>query len=414
MKKSSSRFSSMMSRRTAVRLIGVSPCLVGSLLAACSATPPGARAASPSAIPEALEPGGTLDHFVAQQAAQNQFSGTLLVARGERPVLSRAYGWANREQHLPNRLDTIYALGSVTKSFTAVAIMQLVEQNKLALQDPLGKYLSGFPADIANTVTIHQLLTHTSGMGDYQMDPEYRQEQQSWENGTQTMAGLLDIIRQQPLLFAPGTHYAYSNSGYVTLGEIVQQVAGESYYDYIHQHIFQRAGMSRSDFYTKPQYTQNPQVAHPYAVVGSQFLNLQGPNAPAPGTIIDASQLPGGFIGAPDGNAYSTVEDMLHYSQALQAHRLLNAASTDLLMTGKVDVPTFPWHQSDKYAYGLGDSLVNGKRLVWHNGGGPGIAAQFDMYPTLGWTVVILRNIDPDQNFTDLVKEEEELVTQTL
>jgi CubicO group peptidase (beta-lactamase class C family) len=95
----------------------------------------------------------------------------------------------------------------------------------------------------------------------------------------------------------------------------------------------------------------------------------------------------------------------------LQSYQLLNEASTKRLMAGKVKVPPHPGYQSDMYAYGLGDSVFNGQRLVWHNGGGPGIAAQFEMYPTLGWTVVILSNYDPGQPFQALVKEEEDLVT---
>ncbi|HEY7417430.1 MAG TPA: serine hydrolase domain-containing protein, partial [Ktedonobacteraceae bacterium] len=156
-----------MTRRTAVRLIGSLPLLAGSLLAACSTTPAGARPASSSAIPAALAPGGTLDHFIAQQVAQDQFSGTILVAKGEQPTLEKAYGWANQAQHLPNRLETIYALASITKSFTAAAILQLADLGKLSLQDHLGMHLNGFPLAIANTVTINQLLNHTSGMGDY-------------------------------------------------------------------------------------------------------------------------------------------------------------------------------------------------------------------------------------------------------
>lgn len=399
----------MLTRRTVVRLTG-SMLLASAGLTACIAPSSSNLPGATPSIPHTLVPGGTLEQFVQYMADQDQFSGTLLVAKGGQPVLLKAYGLANKVQHLPNRPDTIYALGSVTKSFTAVAIMQLVERGKLALQDHLGKYLSGFSSVVANTVIIEQLLTHTSGMGNYQMVDQ--SEQLSWSTAAQTMTGLLDIIRQQPLLFAPGTRYSYSNSGYATLGEIVQQVSGQSYYDYMRQHVFQAAGMSQSDFYTRPQHAQNAQIAHPYARVGSPFLQLQGPNAPKNGTLLDMTQGPGGFIGAPDGGAYSTVEDMLRYSQALQSYQLLNEASTKLLMAGKVNVPPHPSYQKDMYAYGLGDSQINGQRLVWHNGGGGGIAAQFDMYPTLGWTVVILSNYDPGPSFQSLVKEEEDLVTK--
>lgn len=406
-------------RRTVIRLAG-SMLIASAGLAACgspsSANSHTAKLSTPTAtqsIPPALAPGGTLEQFVRHLASQDQFSGTLLVARGTRPVLLQAYGQANKAKNLPNRPDTIYALGSVTKSFTALAIMQLAQQGKLAVQDHLGKYLSGFPPAIANTVTIDQLLTHTSGMGDVLRNPQFQSESATWTSGEQTMEGLLDILRQQPpLMFTPGTQWHYSNSGYDVLGEIVQQVSGQSYYDYIRQHIFQAAGMSQTDFYTRPQREQNPLFAHPYSLVGGQFvLPSRGPDGPKNGSHVDVSNMVE-YIGYPSGSAYSTVEDMLRYSQALQTYQLLNEASTKLLMAGKIKTPLFPNHQSDQYAYGLSDSLVNGQRIVWHNGGSGGIATEFDMYPTLGWTVIILSNYDPDQYMQSLVTEEENLVTK--
>ncbi|HLI05511.1 MAG TPA: serine hydrolase domain-containing protein [Ktedonobacteraceae bacterium] len=384
MSKMSSRLTYPMTRRTAVRLIGTLPWMAGGLLAACSTTPAGAHVASSPTIPAALAPGDTLDHFIAQQAAQDQFSGTLLVARGEQVTLERAYGWANQARHLPNRFETIYALASITKSFTAAAILQLAERGKLTLQDHLGMHLGGFPPAIANAVTIDQLLNHTSGMGDYTQTPQFLSEKSSWTSAAQTMTGLLDIIRQQPLLFPPGTRYSYSDSGYVTLGGIVQQVAGQSYYDYIRQHIFRVAGMTQSDFYTRPQREQNALIAHPYS-----RRTESNPNAPR----IDVSGTQD-FIGGPDGGAYATVEDMLHYSRALQAYRLLDQTSTNLLLFGKSTPP------SGKAP----DRSVNG--------GAAGIATNLLMFPTLGWTVVILSNYDPGQSFADLVAEAEKLVAQ--
>lgn len=400
-----------MTRRKFIHLTG-SVALVSSGLAACTAS---IKANSPTvtpSVPQTLVPGGTLDRYVQRLVDQDQFSGTLLVAKGDQPVLLKAYGQANKAQNVPNLANTIYALGSVTKSFTAVAIMQLVQHGRLVLQDHLGKYLSGFPSAIADTVTIHQLLTHTSGMGDLLHSSQFRRESATWTSGDQTMAGLLTLLRQQPLMFAPGTHWLYSNSGYDALGEIVQQVSGQSYYDYIRQHIFQAAGMGQSDFYTRPQREQNLLIAHPYSRVGGPFiLPSRGPHQPPNGSLVDVSGLVE-YIGYPSGSAYSSVQDMLRFRRALQTYQLLDEASTNLLMAGKIKTPPFPGHQSDEYAYGLSDSVVNGQRMVWHNGGSGGIATQFEMYPSLGWTVVILSNYDPGQPFQALVQEEEKLVTR--
>lgn len=396
--------SNRITRRTIMRFIG-GAAVINSGLAACASPQSG----NPSPIPQDLAPRGALDQFVQKKADQEQFSGTLLIAKGDQPILLKTYGLANRAQSLPNRQDTIYALGSVTKSFTAVAIMQLVQQGRLALQDPLGKYLSDFPTSVAQEVTIHQLLTHTSGMGDIFQDPEAYSQSASWTSAEQTMTGLLASIRQQSLKFTPGSSYFYSNAGYVILGAIVQQVAGQSYYDYIHQHIFQAAGMNQSDFYTRPQIAENSQIAHPYTTVGGPvYFVPPGPDQPENGSLIDASKMTG-YIGYPCGSAYSNVQDMLRYSQAVQNYTLLNEESTKLLTTGKVEMPPSGPNQG-KYAYGLMESIVNGQRVIWHGGGAPGTAAQFAMYPALGRTMVILSNYDPDQSFQELVKEAENMV----
>jgi CubicO group peptidase (beta-lactamase class C family) len=151
------------SRRSTLRLLGAAPLAATGVLATSGT----AQAAGDNRVPAALKPGGSVDEFVAALAAEDKFAGTVLLVHRDRPVLVRSYGLADKERSIPNRLDTIYALGSITKMFTAVAVMQLVQQGTIGLHERLGTYLDGFPQQIADTVTIHQLLTHTSGLGDY-------------------------------------------------------------------------------------------------------------------------------------------------------------------------------------------------------------------------------------------------------
>jgi len=410
------------SRRTALGLLGAS-----TLAAAALAAPRAARASAFTAsagpggpVPPGLRPGGELDHLVREQAAQDQFSGNYLLAYRGRPVLARSCGMAVKELSVPNTPDTLFALASVTKTMTATAVMQLVQHGKLSLWDTLGTYLTGFPAEIANTVTLHQMLTMTSGLSNYYIGTDWETVQATWTTADQVLNGTMEFIREQALLFTPGTGYYYSNSGFVVLGAIVQQISGQPYWDYMRQNVFAQADMTRTDFYTLPELLAldaHHQVAHPYSTqrTGGTRVDVFG-NA--------------GFIGLPDGagGPYTTVSDMLRYAMSVQSGTLVDSAFAQLLWNGKVPVEdgvggtlppgitTPPW-QAWFSAYGFGDAIYNNQHVVGHAGGGPGIATNLDIYPDLDWVAVILENYDltpfgttPD--VMPIVELERQLITQ--
>jgi CubicO group peptidase (beta-lactamase class C family) len=359
-----------LSRRLVLGLLGSIPVAAG----AAVATGGSARASTagcgqpPPPPPQGLQPGGTYDQQLARLAAQDQFSGTVLLVYQDKPVLARAYGMADTDKGIPNRPDTIFALASVTKLFTAVAVIQLAGQGKVGLYQTLGSYLDGFPARIAGTVTVHQLLTHTSGMGDFLGSPAYQRQHLSWASAAEVMDGITAIVKQAPLLSTPGTQYSYSNSGYATLGAIVAQVSGQSYYDYTREHVFAPAGMTRSDFYTKPQWLTDPDIAHPCS------SSAPGGKSPAP---------PGGqrtdviseedFIGNPAGNAFSTAPDMVRFARALTGGRLLSPVWAGLMTSGKVPLPPqrIP-SQLNMTGYGPDIRIVSGRIVVGHTGGAAG------------------------------------------
>jgi CubicO group peptidase (beta-lactamase class C family) len=376
------------SRRSVLRLVAASPLLTACVGAPWSRPAGGDRAVSFSALRQLLE----------GRAAQDSFSGVVMVARGDHAEFAGAYGMANRDLRLPNDVDTVFPVGSTSKGFTAVAVAQLVQQGRLSFQDRLGKHLDGFPPQVADQVTIHQLLTHTSGMGDVLADPRTAAEQAGWTSPSGELEGLLAIVRQEPLLFTPGSQFSYSNSGYITLGGVVQQVSGESYYDYVPRHVFKPAGMSSSDYVARPRAISDRRDARPYEAPAAG-----GPRQDVSGMLK--------LVGTPAGDAYTTLGDMVSYSQALRGHRLLNPALTGTVMSGKVPPRvTAPWHQRDSYAYGMLDGTVNGQRVVWHNGGAPGIGSHFAMFPAAGWTVIVLSNYGP-MPVAPAAREAEELVT---
>lgn len=350
----------------------------------------GSSGAGSSRVPAALRPNGEFDQFLAQQAAQDAFSGTVLVAHGDRTILARNYGMADKAKSIPNTTDTIYCLASVTKLFTAVAIAQLVQRGTVKYEGTLGSYLEGFPADAAQHITVHQLLTHTSGMGDYFHIDGYLTAAATWTTADQVLNGTMDFIRKSPLGYTPGTGHAYSNSAYVVLGAIVQQVSGQSYYDYIRQHVFAPAGMTTADFYTKPQWQSDRRIAHPYS----------RPNPGPRVDIVDQEQL---FIGRPDGDAFATAPDLLRFARALLDGTLLQAAYIDLFTGPKFPAATLPPKpglpaKAIYEAYGPAATLRNGKWAVGHNGGNTGVSTLVEWYPGTQWVAVKLTNYDPQDS----------------
>jgi D-alanyl-D-alanine carboxypeptidase len=320
-----------------------------------------------------------LETYIDKLAAEDKFSGAVLVARDGKPIFMKAYGMANKSGNIPNRIDTKFNLGSMNKMFTAVAIAQLAERSKLSFDDPISKHLPDYPSrEVANKVTIHHLLTHTSGLGDYQNERFYAQLDKM-----RTVADLVPLFANDPLSFEPGEKWDYSNAGFVVSGLIIEKASGQSYFEYVKQHIFKPAGMTNTDFYERDTNVLN-------RAVGYMKVNLKGEPDPEAPRRENRSTRPA--KGSPAGGAYSTVNDMFRFRLALLKYRLLNQKYTDIVMREKVKVPA-GWPMSE-YGYGFAISFVNGKRIVGHGGAGLGIAGKLEMYPELSYTVVILSNYD--------------------
>ena len=173
-------------------------------------------------------------------AAADRFSGAVLVARNGKTVFAQAYGLADREKKTPNTLKTRFRLGSMNKMFTAVATLQLVQSGKLDLKAPFGNYLTDYPnKDVASKVTIEQLLSHTGGTGDI-FGPEFDKNRLELK----TLQDYVKLYGNRAPEFEPGSRWQYSNYGFLLLGVLIEKVSGQSYYDYVHDHIFKPAGMT--------------------------------------------------------------------------------------------------------------------------------------------------------------------------
>lgn len=316
--------------------------------------------------------------FLEEAAAADRFSGAVLVAKDALPIFRKAYGLANKGSNTPNSVDTKFNIGSLSKMFTAVAIAQLAESGKLFFADTVERYLPDYPnKTVAETVTIHHLLTHTSGMGNYQNENYY-----SNLDKMTTVAELLPLFVNDPLASEPGAKWDYSNAGYVVLGLIIEKVSGQSYFDYVKEHVFRPAGMLNTDSYEKGKDV--PNLAVGYMKVGPD-------RQPDPSAPFQENTSTRPAKGSPAGGAYSTVDDLLKFSLALRNHKLLGQKYTEIVTTGKVEVGG----PVGKYAYAFGDKVFNGRHIVGHNGGGLGIGANFDMFPELGYTAIVLTNYEP-------------------
>jgi CubicO group peptidase (beta-lactamase class C family) len=185
-----------------------------------AAKPPEAAAAPARRLSEA-EVTQSLAAFLEERAKDDRFSGVVLLAREGKPFFVKAYGLADKARNLPNNPQTKFNLGSMNKMFTAVAIAQLAEQGKLSFDDKVGKFLPDYPnKDVANKVTIHHLLTHTSGLGSY-----WNAKFDARRAQIKTVADYLALFADEPLLFEPGARFEYSNSGFIVLGAIVEKVS---------------------------------------------------------------------------------------------------------------------------------------------------------------------------------------------
>jgi len=165
------------------------------------------------------------------------------VAKNGKIVFSQAYGLANREKKTPNQPSTQFRIGSMNKMFTAVSILQLVQAGKIQLTDPFGKYLTDYATkDASSKVTIHQLLTHTGGTGDI-FGPEFDAHRLE----LRTLQDYVKLYEKRGLQFEPGTRWEYSNYGFLLLGAVIEKVSGQTYYDYVREHVFKPAGMNSTD-----------------------------------------------------------------------------------------------------------------------------------------------------------------------
>ncbi len=301
------------------------------------------------------------------------------VMRGTDVVLARGYGQADMELDVAATAETVYRIGSITKQFTSTAIMQLVEWGQIGLDDEITKFLPDYPTQ-GHRVTIHHLLTHTSGIKSYtgispaNMSRAFRRDL--------THDELLDMFKNIPFDFAPGEQYRYNNSGYYLLGVIIEQVTGQSYADYLDEHIFDPLDMHVS--YYCDEKTIIPNRAEGYARLDGKLVNDDPISMNIPGAA---------------GALCSTVTDLMKWQRAINERRLVNEASYTRMTTPAV----LNNDSAITYGYGLRMGEVDGHRQIAHGGGINGFVTMLSYYPDEDLTVVVLSNT-PGRHPSDMAQ----------
>ncbi len=330
---------------------------------ATSTPPPAATPAPPTPTPATIADLPAADAYLAEQTASGRFSGAVLVAREGRILLEKGYGLADRERAVPNTPQTRFHIASLTKQFTAMAILQLQERGKLRVTDRISRYLPGCPSAWRD-ITIEHLLTHTSGLVDYFNLDAVR----GLLARPVTPAEIVALFRDQPLQCEAGSNYCYSNSGYVLLGQIVERASGQSYATWIGSNILSPLGMAHT--------TYGPPAPPLACAVGYETAWTRAPDA-------DLS------LGYSAGGLSSTVEDLYLWDQALYTTRLCSRASLDAMFTSHAMA-------GEKVGCGYGWFIrdVSGRRRISHTGLLYGHSAIIARFPDERVTIIMLSNLE--------------------
>jgi CubicO group peptidase (beta-lactamase class C family) len=302
----------------------------------------------------------SMEEAVQFYASANQFMGSVLVARGDSVVFDKAYGSASLELGVPNTTRTKFRIGSLTKQFTAAAVLLLEERGKLHVEDRINAHIPD-PPKAWDKITIFQLLTHTSGIPNYADFPEYPK----LKPFAIAPAKLVALIREKPLDFAPGERMNYSNSGYAVLGYMIEQMTGETYAQFLQENFFTPLGMSDSGYEVSSAVVANRAAGY-----------VQGPAGLENAGFVQSSVL---YSAA---GLYSTTGDLLRWERGLFGGKILSAGSL-----AKMTAP-----YKNGFAFGFVVDAVNSHKRISHGGGLDGFSSYLAYYPEDQTTVAVLGN----------------------
>ena len=313
---------------------------------------------------------------------RSPFSGSVLVAKKGKIIFKEAYGESDRVNKISNTIETKYGIGSVTKQFTAMLIMQLVEEKSIKLQDTIGKYLPYLSKEKASQITIHQLLSHTSGISHYNGLPAIGVSLKEFGNTNYTPKALVELIDKTPLLSTPGTEYYYSSLGYDLLGAILEEVSGKSFAESLNEKIVHPLRLKNTGFGTNAYISKELAKGYSYREVYGWdwwFSEHGGKTIEAPFRDQSTAYAAGGM--------HSTVEDLFIWSEAVKSHKLLSPELTKIMLTPNKHGHCYGWVRN-------WDDIIEKNinvRLYGHGGALAGNSAFIAMYDD-ETTIIYLAN----------------------
>ncbi|HEY1193274.1 serine hydrolase [Flavobacterium sp.] len=312
-----------------------------------------------------------IEQLLSKYNEYGQFNGSALVAENGKVIFKKGFGSANMEWNIPNQPDTKFRLGSISKQFTALLIVKLAEEGKIKLDVPISTYLSDYPKENGDKITIHHLLTHTSGIPNYTSAPNFFKDK---ARNPYTPEVFVKTFSSLPLEFTPDEKFSYSNSGYFLLGYIIEKITGKTYEQYLQEIVFTPLKMVNSGYDHSDVILKNRAAG--YEKQGKKIVNA---------AYVDMS------IPYAAGSLYSTVEDLYLWDQALYTNKLLSEKSMELLFK--------PYIKVGGASYGYGwfiDEFDNGDKgkpkMVGHGGGINGFNTIISRIFTNQNLVVLLNN----------------------
>jgi CubicO group peptidase (beta-lactamase class C family) len=320
-----------------------------------------------------------IDDCIRAQTDPEPFSGVVHIARGDDVMFERAYGLAIRSESIPNRIDTRFQTASGSKIFTGVAICQLVDKGQLGFDSLLRDCVDVEFPNYAPEITIHHLLTHTSGITSYfeeDVDPDY---EALWKDlpvySVQRPGDFVPLFQHKGMKFSPGTRFDYNDGGYILLGLVLESVTGASFQDYVKRNVFEPAGMADSGYFATDQLPGRTAYAY-----------IRKPDG---GWRTNFFAVP--VVGAPDGGAYTTAPDMTRFWRCLTDGRLLTAETTSLQLQVHASTSCEPPH--GHYGYGAWIHLDGGTvRKFFVEGSDPGVAMRSAVYPERDLILTMMGN----------------------
>jgi len=383
-------------RYSYIDIVGLSMVMLSLMLAGCGGpsvsvtqSPTATKSPPPSPTLEPEDPVSKIDKTLNFLTEREAFTGAVLVARNGEVLFNKGYGLANRDKNLPNTPQTKYRLGSITKQFTAMAILMLQAQNKLNVQDPICRYIPECP-ETWQDITIHHLLTHTSGIPDFTKFPDYETTRATPASPLQTIAHFKD----KPIDFQPGEKWSYSNSGYILLGYIIEQASGQSYETFLHQNIFEPVQMKNTGYDHNDGSLATGYTGSYDHWEKADYMDMTIPYAA--------------------GGLYSTVEDLYRWDQILYTEQLIPRGLLNLMFTSYAKIPGadlsygYGWfvgkmnnHQVISHGDGILNSAAASRSYTSESGNGPqgnndieGFATEIRRYTDDKVTIIILSNRD--------------------